>query len=1155
VPLASQIFKEYATKDFNSEQHELYCGIAATILYELGPKSAKALATMDKKNKLKGQNIWMLRYLCYKYWVEFFVKGKKKKKKQPKEGGKSQWDKAADCAKKMTRLDEEHPLGHALYARSALCLLDVVGKEKIIESVETAVEKAEARKAEGSILPRFYYETMVHCGVAMYQIGEDGAEYYAKAKSNAPHGATPLCDKQMERITSQLDEQKTREALIEIHGELSTNDYKKALPVFEFELNAAVADAASWKLFDKHAELKETGEMAANITKPDAAPKKPKPKAAAPAKTEKASAAPAKVEKTVEKTSAKAAKSHVPDTDDSKVAAMDEEDDGSGVDDVFSDSVFRHANLCADYWPKERLTFSMPFDDASEMGEALILLLRKKLSDAQPTDDADLVGKLHWGGEDALEQVLDACAGKTDPLSLGLLNFAYTFRVNDPGLGSDDHQKIEEPLLTNMKALSYEGLIGLASLKGLQCNSFEAEDYFNKAAKMKDAAGSDWLYHRHFGHYLLAVKEDAAAAVKALAQAYAQKGRDPMTIGWYCAALAKTGDTQTLTAIFDDLKLHDADSDMAVMREEFVNLFDIRSPQQFDALAKSGSTAFLEARKLLCTVRHARSSLGDAKGFKAAASKVKPSGGMFFKIATSMFVAQARWLFTNSLSQCINDMTNAGMSCMDWIIGSLFMAYANAKKEEWDNAGPAIEHLPNLKYLPMAVTCAGMMLEAAGDWPVAEDLEMNKALSPSLSMAYVNSLRFVGKKDSDAALKQLTSGLLKKHKQNFNGLVALADILLSRGAVQAAYGVYWTLRSLHPKQYAGNFLLRLKFAEAMRLNGFVSAAVNEFGAVYACFDSSDKKFKDEMGVIADLLAGYALALVTVGDFESAQSVLKSTNPRDKMVKMASAAVAVQSNDAALAKDAFSDAKDAETNPLMLALGVRAGKMAGEDTAELEAKLKALLGGKFAAVASLKAFCEAALAGNDGAAKVSRVADADAPQIGSISEDYGAVADAAAKEIEAMKAGKAAEAPTIQPGKGGAKKKGKKKGAKAKKAGASAGAAKKGGGGDKAGPRPKVNYEATPFEERKQWAFGMAEQLPTPRAGDVGRWGPDEVADFVQKVPIFGLHEWYAASFRENGVTGKMFLECDERALEKWGVDRKCHRARFRAEALAMKRRG
>merc|ERR1719334_1249081 len=251
APLASQIFKEYATKDFNSEQHELYCGIAATILYELGPKSAKALATMDKKNKLKGQNIWMLRYLCYKYWVEFFVKGKKKKKKQPKEGGKSQWDKAADCAKKMTRLDEDHPLGHALYARSALCLVESVDGFKD-EIVETAVEKADALKSEGNILPRFYYETMVHCGVAMYQIGEDGAQYYVKAKSEAPHGATPLCDKQMAKITSQLGEnpgdteQKTRELLIEIHSELSTNDYKKALPVFEFDLDTAVAEARPW---------------------------------------------------------------------------------------------------------------------------------------------------------------------------------------------------------------------------------------------------------------------------------------------------------------------------------------------------------------------------------------------------------------------------------------------------------------------------------------------------------------------------------------------------------------------------------------------------------------------------------------------------------------------------------------------------------------------------------------------------------------------------------------------------------------------------------------------------------------------------------------------------------------------------------------------
>ena len=36
VPLANQIFKEYAIKDFEAAAHEYYCGIAANIFYELG---------------------------------------------------------------------------------------------------------------------------------------------------------------------------------------------------------------------------------------------------------------------------------------------------------------------------------------------------------------------------------------------------------------------------------------------------------------------------------------------------------------------------------------------------------------------------------------------------------------------------------------------------------------------------------------------------------------------------------------------------------------------------------------------------------------------------------------------------------------------------------------------------------------------------------------------------------------------------------------------------------------------------------------------------------------------------------------------------------------------------------------------------------------
>ena len=75
---------------------------------------------------------------------------------------------------------------------------------------------------------------------------------------------------------------------------------------------------------------------------------------------------------------------------------------------VFTDSEWRHANLCEDAWPKERLTFSLPFDDATEMSEALTLLLHALRTEQKPTDDADLVDRLHWSGEKALQQVLSA---------------------------------------------------------------------------------------------------------------------------------------------------------------------------------------------------------------------------------------------------------------------------------------------------------------------------------------------------------------------------------------------------------------------------------------------------------------------------------------------------------------------------------------------------------------------------------------------------------------------------------------------------------------------------------------------------------------------------------------------------------------------------
>eukprot|EP00486_Rosalina_sp_Unknown_P016517 CAMPEP_0201593566 /NCGR_PEP_ID=MMETSP0190_2-20130828/191133_1 /ASSEMBLY_ACC=CAM_ASM_000263 /TAXON_ID=37353 /ORGANISM="Rosalina sp." /LENGTH=230 /DNA_ID=CAMNT_0048052807 /DNA_START=223 /DNA_END=915 /DNA_ORIENTATION=- len=184
--------------------------------------------------------------------------------------------------------------------------------------------------------------------------------------------------------------------------------------------------------------------------------------------------------------------------------------------------------------------------------------------------------------------------------------------------------------------------------------------------------------------------------------------------------------------------------------------------------------------------------------------------------------------------------------------------------------------------------------------------------------------------------------------------------------------------------------------------------------------------------------------------------------------------------------------------------------------------------------------------------VTIIINAEAPQIADITDDYAKLAGIADKEIAAMKSGKIEKTAA----KGGKKKKGGKKNKKDKK---SKGGAASGGGGSaanvKAGPKPKVNYNATPLTERKKWAFQMADSLPTPRARDVSSWGPGEVGDFISKIPIFGLNEWYGNKFKESGVSGKMFLECNEQKLIKWGIDKKCHRARFRAEALAMKRRG
>ena len=112
-----------------------------------------------------------------------------------------------------------------------------------------------------------------------------------------------------------------------------------------------------------------------------------------------------------------------------------------------------------------------------------------------------------------------------------------------------------------------------------------------------------------------------------------------------------------------------------------------------------------------------------------------------------------------------------------------------------------------------------------------------------------------------------------------------------------------------------------------------------------------QKFAQEMAVLAALLAGYALALITVGDYETARAVLFETNGRDALVKLAAAHVALQH----AAKRVFDDVKEAKSNPLMLA--VRAGKLGG--------------------VAAVKAYCEQAMAGNmTDEVEVARVAEAE-----------------------------------------------------------------------------------------------------------------------------------------------------------------------------------
>jgi len=809
-----------------------------------------------------------------------------------------------------------------------------------------------------------------------------------------------------------------------------------------------------------------------------------------------------------------------------------------------------------------------------------------------------LVGKVRWGGEDALDDVISSCTGKKDALHQGLMNFACTHKVDGNGLGSDDHLPLLEELPNITKELSYEGKLGFATVIGMQGRTFEAKDIFDKVSKEKAADGTDWLCQRQYGYYLLVVTHEYAEAVKKLAAAFKQNAkRDPMTIGWYMAALSKSGtpqDLQTMATVFDEIgKFHESDTDYAVIREEFLQKFDIKSPLSYESLVKSGPTPLHAARRLICCAKYHRQEIDDFEdkgGILKLLQDIKEKGSMMFKVAIGSFKGQAQWFYNNSTNQLADIMTNAGMLSMDWAMGPTFVAYCQAKMGQIDMAHDSVQYLPQKLYDPM-FTCVAMTGEA-----VSENLEDDKEISPWRFIARINNLRFGAKKtDSDKALKELTTEFLKKYKQDFNALVALADIWLSRGAVRCAYRVYHTIKQLFPIRYKVNFLLRLKFAESMRLNGFQSSALTEFRATYNSFDKTAKKHNEEMKFMSDLLVGYALLCIAVGSYDEAEKVLADCDRKNKLKTLATAHLTLlKGEDAA---GVYEKCKEDTENPLMMALAVRAGKMSGADTAAEEAALKKLIGGKFGGIEVVKEFCEisagikadssgqcltnailsavskapdsgpkiynalkgvfeanpspnadeifSAVAGCGVAAvgdeaNVTVIANAEAPLIEDMTDDYASMAAAAEKEIEAMRSGKVIKSESKSKG---------KKSKKGKGAAAQKGAAKG------AGPKPKVDYKATPMDKRKQWAFEMAAKVPTPTASQAVQWNVDQLGQFIARIPIFGLNEWYGAKMVESQVTGSMFLNCNDADLAKWGVDKRCHRARFRAEALAMKRRG
>ncbi len=64
-------------------------------------------------------------------------------------------------------------------------------------------------------------------------------------------------------------------------------------------------------------------------------------------------------------------------------------------------------------------------------------------------------------------------------------------------------------------------------------HSYGGRPNIQRGVFAEDSDGNDWLYCRHFGQYLLAIKHDYAGAVTALEKAYTKAipKNYPLTIG------------------------------------------------------------------------------------------------------------------------------------------------------------------------------------------------------------------------------------------------------------------------------------------------------------------------------------------------------------------------------------------------------------------------------------------------------------------------------------------------------------------------------------------------------------------------------------------------------------------------------------------------